>query len=364
MLRKIGMTWRWLITVMLFVTMLSASSLVGTAAAQTTGNAQPGTNTTPQVIHYSSKQARPDGGTDFVFNINGVQNVLHEAPNGFNPVTATDAQLAEYGFPARPKDTAGLAKWTSRWSRFKYQSNSDPVLTLMPAESANTASPNTFQNPSEQIDHPTWSGYGDYDLGVNEFTEASGDYTQPTYGSSSPSGAEEDAWIGLGGYFTSTKPLLQVGSEMDGTSTYYAWYEYSNTSNSNRIVYSGAVDPGDDISLVISWTASSNYPADFSFWDFTTGTHFNIDVAITSAYYDGSSAEFIDGRPSSSVPLADFVQDNWSDCFVNNSTPFDSITYANFTMYNSSTGDTLAQPVITSQSQTDPQFANDFIHSS
>ena len=93
---------------------------------------------------------------------------------------------------------------------------------------------------------------------------------------------------------------------MDGPSTYYAWYEYSTAGNPNRVVYSGAVNPDDDISVVVSWTASSNYPADFSFLDFNTGTHFNMDVAISSAYYDGSSAEFIDGRPSSSVPLANF----------------------------------------------------------
>lgn len=359
MIRKIGMTWRWLITVTLFVTMLSTFSWVGTAAAQTAGNAQTGTNSAPQVIHYSSKQALSDGGTNFVFNINGVQNVLHEAPNGFSPATATDAQLAEYGFPARPKDAAGLAKWTSRWSNFKYQSVSDPVLTLMPStESANTISP--ASGPIAQINHPTWCGYGDYN-GSTKFTEAGGSYYQPTYGANSPSGAEEDTWVGLGGYFdTPTLPLLQVGSEMDGSSTYYSWYEYSTASTKNRIVYSGAVNADDDISVVVSWTASSNYPADFSFFDFNTGTHFNIDVAISSAYYDGSSAEFIDGRPSSSVPLANFGSNQWYSPNANN-TSFDSWSYVNFTMYNSSDGDTLAFPTLSSIAH---NFINNFEQSS
>ena len=43
--------------------------------------------------------------------------------------------------------------------------------------------PRHISNPSEQINHPTWSGYGDYNIGhLSTFTEASGDYTQPTYG--------------------------------------------------------------------------------------------------------------------------------------------------------------------------------------
>ena len=118
------MTWQWLITVMLFVTMLSTFSWVGTAAAQTAGNAQTSmnavtdTNAVYGYVYYSEKQALPDGGTNYVFNINGVQNILHEPPDGFSSATATDAHFAEYGFPSRPEDAAGLAKWTSKMEPF------------------------------------------------------------------------------------------------------------------------------------------------------------------------------------------------------------------------------------------------------
>ncbi len=319
MVRKISLTWQRLIVVALFITMLSTSALVGTVAAQPAANALTGT-----VIHYSDKQVLPDGGIDYVFNVNGVQNVLHEPPDGFTPVTATAAQLAEYGFPASPKDEAGLAAWTAKWSRFKVKrSSSDPVLTLMPAiESANTVSPQV--NPPAHIGYPaTWSGYGDYDVGVNYFHDVTGEYYQPTYGSSSSSGAQELSFVGLGGYMA--KSSLMVGSGMQGPASspsYYAWYGYANSSGTSTfLTYSGAVNAGDDIDLQTFWQPNSNYPAAFCFFDFNTMTNFYITSQLTSSYYDGQTAEFIDGRPSvaaphtaSSTPLADYGTNTWTGC--------------------------------------------------
>ncbi len=182
----------------------------------------------------------------------------------------------------------------------------------------------------------------------------SGYYTQPTYGASSPSGAEECSWVGLGGYLES--PLLRVGSEMDGPSTYYAWYGYSNASNSYKYEVSGAVNPGDDIELSTFWVPNSNYPAAFVFWDWNTMTNFYITAQVTSAYYDGSSAEFIDGRPSSSVPLADYTSNNWTECEVWNEsgtgqpgTDFTTIPYLEFVMSDAS-GNELSYPNLPSSS--------------
>ena len=135
-IKRLRLSWQLAITVLFTVAMLSIA-LLGTATAQEANNAQAGT-----AIHYSNKQVLADGGIDYAFNINGVQNILHEPPDGFTPATATDTQLAEYGFPARPTDKAGLAAWTAKWSKFKVKrSSSDPVLTLMPAESASVVSP-------------------------------------------------------------------------------------------------------------------------------------------------------------------------------------------------------------------------------
>ncbi len=323
MIKRLKLSWQLAITVLLSVAMLSTLFL-GTVAAQASGSAQTSTNPATQVIHYSNKQVLPDGGIDYVFNINGVQNILHESPDGFTPVTATDAQLAEYGFPARPKDATALAAWTSKWSRFKTKrSASDPVLTLMTStESANTVSPQV--NPPAHVGSPaTWSGYGDYDVDVNEFAAVTGEYYQPTYGSSSASGAQELSFVGLGGYMANSS--LMVGSGMQGPASspsYYAWYGYANSSGTSTfLTYSGAVNVGDDIDLQTFWQPSSNYPAAFCFFDFNTMTNFYITSQLTSAYYDGQTAEFIDGRPSvaaphiaSSTPLADYSTNIWVGC--------------------------------------------------
>jgi len=318
MIKSLRLSWQLAVTALLAVAMLSAPFL-GTATAQAASNAQAGT-----AIHYSDKQVLADGGINYTFNINGVSNILHEPPDGFTPVTATDAQLVEYGFPARPTDTAALAAWTTKWSRFKVQrSSSDPVLTLMPAiESASTVSPQV--NPPAHIGYPaTWSGYGDYDLYVNYFKDVTGEYYQPTYGSSSSSGAQELSFVGLGGYMA--KSSLMVGSGMQGPASspsYYAWYGYANSSGTSTFVtYSGAVNAGDDIDLQTFWQPNSNYPAAFDFFDFNTMTNFYITAQLSSSYYDGETAEFIDGRPSvaaphtaSSTPLADYGTNTWMDC--------------------------------------------------
>jgi hypothetical protein len=84
------------------------------------------------------------------------------------------------------------------------------------------------------------------------------------------------------------------------------------------ITYSGAVNADDDIELQTFWNSSSNYPAAFCFFDFNTMTNFYITSQLSSSYYDGQTAERIDGRPNvatphtaSSTPLAAYGTNNW-----------------------------------------------------
>ena len=348
--KRLRLSWQLAITVLLAVAMVSTPFL-GTATAQAASNAQAGT-----AIHYSDKQVLADGGINYTFNINGVSNILHEPPDGFTPATATDAQLAEYGFPARPTDTATLATWTAKWSHFKYQrSSSDPVLTIMSGKVSPgvAASPQVTTHPSSS---PVWSGYADYDVNVNQFQGATGEYNQPTYGSDSQQGASGFSFVGLGGWLNNAS--LMVGSAMVSGPTYYAWYQYTNSSGNYTIIrYSGAVNPGDDIELQTYWQPSSNYPAGFSYFDFNTMTNFYITAQLTSAYYDGETAEYMDGRPviatphnEGTTPLDDYGSNNWQNCGYwitagsGNATPFTNYNYLIFTMQDQKSGDILSQP--------------------
>ena len=103
---------------------------------------------------------------------------------------------------------------------------------------------------------------------------------------------------------------------------YSAWYAYTNSSGTSIfVIYPGAVNAGDDIELQTFWQPSSNYPAAFVFFDFNTMTNFYITAQLTSSYYDGQTAEFIDARPNpaepltaSSEPLANYGTNTWMGC--------------------------------------------------
>jgi hypothetical protein len=316
------MTCQLLITVALFVAML-VSPWAGTVMAQTTGNVQTGTNSVTgtseatntnsasQVVYYSKKQVLADGGTRYTFIIGGVENVLHVPPVGFDPATATDAQLAEYGYPARPKDQTGLTGWQNKWGRFKPKTSSaEPTITIM-KKSINDSSGSG------------WAGYADYYAGqTTKFGTVDGYYNQPSYNTGSPSDAREASWVGLGGYNTSS--LIQAGTEMDApTPTYYGWYLYmdasgSTTGHPSTIV----VHPGDSMYAMVYWT-TSNWPAGFEVWDWTTMTDFYVTAQAPSDCYNGQSAEFIDERPqvvgqkNDYFPVAGFnTPITWTDCEV------------------------------------------------
>jgi hypothetical protein len=350
---------------MLSVAMLSAPFL-GTATAQTSVNTQTGTgsatvtntatdvNSVSQVVYYNKKQVLADGGIRYTFIINGVENVLHVPPVGFDPMKATDAELAEYGWPARPKDQKGLTGWQNTWGRFKPKvSSEEPTITIMKRSVPDSSGTN-------------WSGYADYYQGdTNKFWQVNGFYNQPDYNVNSPANAEECSWVGLGGN-GNTKPLIQAGTwNTYHGSTYYAFYMYllgGNTGVGVGIMSPSqvSVHPGDSMYADVDWTSN---PAGFEVWDWTTFTNFFVTVDLTPNYYDGESAEFIDERPYDTstglfFPLAGFDKPiTWYDCevFYSNSNQqinFGSIDYDQFTMLGGT-----GYPLVTTSS---PPGANSF----
>lgn len=59
----------------------------------------------------------PGGGATYNYDMgHGVVAHMTMPPAGFDALTASDAQLAEYGFPARPTDPAQLATWEQAMS--------------------------------------------------------------------------------------------------------------------------------------------------------------------------------------------------------------------------------------------------------
>jgi len=190
------------------------------------------------------------------------------------------------------------------------------------------------------------------------------DFVQPNWNYNSPANALVSSWVGLGGNGL-TDPLIQCGTSMGWHPTsptlgYYAagacgaWYEYLPYNPTAVYVLPFTINSGDQISAMTFW-AQSNYPANFSVWDWTTMSHLNIDVQDPNGHgYDGGTAEVVDERPQIGTdaqgnpiyaPLAGFGNNNWSMCEVNNGNFIDNSTFSD-SMYSNGqfTGDLLAYP--------------------
>jgi hypothetical protein len=75
---------------------------------------------------------QPDGTTIYDFTGDGTWSDEEVPPMGFNPLTATDAQLTASGFPARPPGhgAAALATWRTAVGHALAPVVSDPVMAI------------------------------------------------------------------------------------------------------------------------------------------------------------------------------------------------------------------------------------------
>lgn len=252
-------------------------------------------------VTYDAITIFPDGGKDYKFYIDGVENHYLVPPDGFTPLTASDEDLARYGFPARPNesDIDSLNEWEQLMGN--YTGTPEPELSVVVKPSEPGAIEGKELQPRVSSRYTAnWSGYV-ADLGVNSssfYTQVQMDYTQPTVTSASGT-CINSYWVGLGGY--NTGKLVQAGTATNGTSDHYAWYEY--LSNTGDWIYMTrlnlAVRAGDSIHVYISFQAANNI---FSYYiaNNTTGQSVANTVSLTTAaQFDGTTAEWVVERCSS-----------------------------------------------------------------
>jgi hypothetical protein len=143
-----------------------------------------------------------------------------------------------------------------------------------------------------------WAGYvvtGAY----TSYTSVTGTWKQPQIiCGASDAGASSAFWVGLGGYYTSSQSLEQIGTSADcsaktGKPTYYAWYELVPDGS---VTISGfSVAPGDVI------TTSVNVVGDGSsvlLQVKNRTTHKTYTKTLPFASVDSSSAEWVAEAPS------------------------------------------------------------------
>jgi hypothetical protein len=246
-------------------------------------------------------------------------------PAGFNPMTASDEDLAYYHIAPRPNQ-ATEPKAYAAWEKAMQHSKTQVVPTLEqttifhgPAKPQKLTNPTAVegnaslaQQPSNTLYSSNWSGYVDFSgatsYGSTSFYYIVNDMVVPLAKQSGCDGGWDwgSEWNGIDGWGSSD--VLQAGVEFDAycsgstKSTYYsAWYEWYPYGEVR--ISSLPVVPGDDIFVEV-WHTSSTQGYAYLVNE-NTGQY--VDIGFT-AYPGhpliGNSAEWVVERPSVGGTLA------------------------------------------------------------
>jgi hypothetical protein len=227
-----------------------------------------------------------------------------QPPSGFDPTTATTAQLLCYGFPTRPAGGSELQAWNYKLAHATHWGAPDigipnaPGSETLPITGTVTAAHATHYNPPS--DYP-WSGYaiaasrntGWANLKWNEVTT---DWTVPyghTYCYQGTSGASDNPWVGIGGDGWDNgigTSLIQAGSNtIDRATKPYTAFYWQNFKNPAYPVYYPPISQGDTVDVDVHYLG--NQTTTFFYENLTTGgyTSFNVGTSLV----DQTAAEAI-----------------------------------------------------------------------
>src|SRR5215472_1781387 len=266
-------------------------------------------------------------------NIPGA-TTIEAPPLGFDPIMASDQDLAFHGFPPRPDQNAHPREY-ARWARAMKASKTRIVPTLEqttlfhgPAQHAKAAVSNAAESklapPPGTVKNAlsyNWSGYVDVNAQTSFDTFASFYYTQADFvvpyaehpiGTCSGGWFWGSEWTGFDGWYTSD--VVQAGVEFDSycgypTSSqfYSAWYEWY--PNGEVRISNFPINAGDDIFLEV-WNTSATQAW---LWmvnlnnDQVVEIGFNPPAGVSMI---GNSAEWVVERPnlgSSITTLTNYV---------------------------------------------------------
>ena len=201
-------------------------------------------------------------------------------PDQFNPLKATDSELAKYGFPARPKDESELSEWNYLMSQAKYY-----------VEPTQTPSQYTFASYSA-----TWTGYmaeaeNNKVSGIRPlYKYATATWIQPTYTGTT---ATPSFWVGIDGH--NNDFVLQAGTaanatRMGGSTRYQFWVENYPLG----IIWQATpvINAGNTVYTSVTY---NGYTSRAFLQNVTTGFYTVVD--FYSPYYVGDSVEMIHEAP-------------------------------------------------------------------
>ena len=261
-----------------------------------------------------------DGGHSYVWSIGGATVSTNVPPAGFQPSSASAAELSEYGFPPRPTSTAALTLWNAEFDH--YQSITPQLWAKQQPEPTQTGGQPAA---TSTLYSGNWSGYKAAPPANTGFTEVQGNFKQSAAGSTSCSNSQESQWVGIGGWNTGS--LIQDGTSIvPGRSPEdFAWYEWLSSTGGQSVteqVFDNLpVNTNDPVFQETNANLATNIVT-FTMDVSDNGTdymqYYNLSNAID--YYDGSSAEWINERPCQSMcssstpvlyPLTNYESTDW-----------------------------------------------------
>jgi hypothetical protein len=256
-------------------------------------------------------------------NLAGATTTL-PPPQGFDPITASDAALEQYGFPPRPDPSAepdAYRHWENAMSRAVRRVSPHLITTKI------QHGPVVVQNGISL----NWSGYvkGKSVSAKNPgFFKIAADYVVPRAVNNCDGGIDyTSAWIGVDGWEgAGLKDVLQAGTESQasctgnaGVETYYAWYEWYPNYEVEIDPASFPVAPGDDLYVVVSAISPTQGQAYIG--NLNTGDSVTIGFAAPPGInLVGNSAEWVIERPTVNAALAtlaDYAQEYFSGAAAN-----------------------------------------------
>lgn len=271
-------------------------------------------------------------------NIPGVMQ-YDALPKGFDLLKATDQDIADYGFPRRPKEQTSRATWEDTMSKLQAHHARTPSaeakLTIHPSSehSRNNSSPRLKSNsrggfiPETATTSSNWAG-GLY-IGGGPYWATEAMWSIPQIQTACPQVGASNAtfvntWAGLGGW-TSGASLVQAGAgassvcQSNGTTDVednWIWFEWWPngtivlTDNTTTPPTMAAI-PGQWLDVVV--TLGGSPINDASYWITNKSTYEEYaayDISIPEGFGDPStSAECIVEAPNyPPFPFADFIQ--------------------------------------------------------
>ncbi len=280
-------------------------------------------------------------------NIAGVTTSI-APPEGFNPIEASAADLAKYGFPPRPDQSLAPKQFAS-WSKAMAASQTrvfaslektdlvhGPKRAAVPAKNVQAEGVENTSYSSNWSGQVMLSGATSYNS-TSTFYEVLADYVVPTaeiaFSGPSTYWRYSSSWVGIDGW--NSGDVLQTGTESDAycnssnnaisynidsaSCAYYsAWVEWYPNGSYRINNVSFPVAAGDDI-YVFVWHTSATVGFVYVLnYNNNQSVEYELTAPSGSSLI-GNSAECIVERPGISGGLAtltNYVSDYFSDCYA------------------------------------------------